>query len=1008
MHAIRRTAVAVLVAVGSLGLAGAAAVVTATPGAAALTCTDSWQGPATGSTDWSASAANWSAGFPTSTSVVCISEPGTYTVDLTGGVSVGALQVGGAASGTQTLTATGSGTSVILSLGSASVVAKGGVLQLAPATNGYVWLGGGPVTVASGGMLSDSGSGNIAYLRASVTNQSGGTVALGAASTLQDQGTATTNDGTFSVPSGGTYSVTAGSDSFTNAGSLTVSGVMAESAGTFTQTSGSIAGNPVIITGGTVADTAGTGAFDVQGSASLSGTVPAGQTVTVDGTFTSVLLTLTGPSITVGGRLALAASPSGYAWLGGSPVTVASGGTLSDSGSVNVAYLRTSVTNQSGGTVTLGAANTQQDQGTSLTNDGSATVSSGASYTLDNGSDSFTNAGSLTVSGVMTQSGGTFTQTSGSIAGHPVTVTGGAIADTSGTGAFDVQGSASLSGTVPVGQTVTVDGTFTSVVLTLTGTSVTVNGGMVLAPATNGYALLSGSPVTVASGASLSDSGSSNIAYLRTSVTNQSGGTVNLGAATTLQDQGTATTNDGTFTVPSGGTYSVTSGSGFTNAGTLTVSGVMAENSGTFTQTSGSIAGHPVIITGGTVADNSGTGAFDVQGSASLSGTVPAGQTVTVDGIFTSVVLTLSGTVTDNGSVVLTPSSNGYALLSGSPLDVASGGALSTSGVGSPAYLRVPVAVAAGGTVTIRAADSRQDTGTATTNAGVFQVMNGGALALSGSSTLSGAGTFGVTVNGGAGTGGISGPGTTLSPGSTLAVATVGSPAVGSIFQPFGGPVVGTFSTLSFGSGAYAVSYPAGAVQLTTEAPFTLTAAPLTAKENIGTGTVVLANIGSASDGTGVYSATVNWGDGSATGPATVNITGNTGTVTGSHTYTSPGTHTVTTTLANTDGTTLVTSTAVTVTGPTITGFSKTVVAPGKKLATVVSGTGFDSSATVTVSDPSVTVLSVKVGKPSKKHPNPTLKLKLSVAKTATAGSFSVTVTETGGTVTAVGALSVS
>ena len=78
-------------------------MVSATPGGAALTCTDSWQGPATGSTDWNASAANWSTGFPTSSSVVCISEPGTYTVTLTSGTTVGALQVGGATSGTQTL-----------------------------------------------------------------------------------------------------------------------------------------------------------------------------------------------------------------------------------------------------------------------------------------------------------------------------------------------------------------------------------------------------------------------------------------------------------------------------------------------------------------------------------------------------------------------------------------------------------------------------------------------------------------------------------------------------------------------------------------------------------------------------------------------------------------------------------------------------------------------------------------------------------------------------------------
>ncbi len=1000
---------AALVAVGTLGSAGAVAVVSATPSAAALSCTDSWQGPTSGTTDWGASPSYWSSGFPTSSSVVCISAPGTYTVTLTGSVTVGALQVGGATSGTQTLLAEATSSSVTLSLDSSSVVAAGGVLDMAPGTNGYVWLGGGPVTVNSGGTLSTSGTTNTAYLRASLTNSIGGTVSLGAATTLQDYDTATVNDGNLTVPSGGNYQVNTGSDSFTNAGTLAVSGTMDESAGTFTQTSGSISGGPVTITGGSVVDTAGTGAIDVRASASLSGTIPTGQTVTVDAATQSVTLSLTGISVTDDGSLVLTTSANGYAWLGGSPVTVASGASLSTGGTSNIAYLRTSITNQAGGTVTLGAPTSQQDYDTATVNDGSLTVSAGATYGVTTGGDSLTNAGTLTVSGTLTESAGTYTQTSGSIVGHPVTVTGGAIVDTAGTGTIDVRGSASLSGTIPTGQTVNVDGAVTSVTLNLTGTSVTDDGGLVLTPSANGYAWLNGSPVSVASGASLSTGGTSNVAYLRTNITNQTGGTVTLGAPTNAQDEGTTTVNDGNFTVSAGAAYSLSNGGDvFTNAGTLTVTGTMTENA-SFNQSSGSIVGNPVTVTSGTVADTAGTGTIDVRGSANLSGTVPAGQTVEVDGAVASVSLNLQGSsVTDDGSVVMTPSPNGYALIDGSMLTVAGGGALSTTGTGNNVYLRAPISVASGGTVTIGAPSTVQDQGTSTSNAGTFQVANGGALSLSNGSSLTGAGTFGVTVNGTPGSGGITGPGTTLSTGSTLAVTTVGSPAVGSVFTPFGGPVTGTFSTLSFGPAAYAVSYPSGAVRLVTQAPFTLAAAPLTPKENIGTGTVVLANIGSASDGTGIYSATVNWGDGTATSPATVNVSGGTGTVTGSHTYSAPGTHTVTTTLSNTDGTTLVTTESVTVTGPSITGFSKTVVAPGKKLTTTVSGTGFDSSAVVTVSNPSVTVVSVKVGKASKKHPNPTLKLKLSVAKDTPAGSFSVTLTETGGTTTAVNALTIS
>ncbi|HXQ44824.1 MAG TPA: hypothetical protein VN816_09305, partial [Acidimicrobiales bacterium] len=415
-----------------------------------------------------------------------------------------------------------------------------------------------------------------------------------------------------------------------------------------------------------------------------------------------------------------------------------------------------------------------------------------------------------------------------------------------------------------------------------------------------------------------------------------------------------------------------------------------------------------VTLSGGTLTDSAGTGAFDVVGSIAISGTIPTGQTVTVDGSSTNVTLNQSSTVTDDGTLVLKPGTGGFALVDGSPLIVASGGVLSTTQTAgsSQAYIRVPVTTQSGGTVTIGAPDTRQDQATVTTNAGTLQVANGGHLTLGGGATLTtgSAATLGVTVNGTAG--GISGPGVSLA--GTLAVTTVGSPTVGQQFTPIGGPVSGTFSAFSFGTGAYAVTYPSGSVLLTTEAPFTMSPTPFSAKENIPTGAIAVASIGSAGNGTGTYSATVNWGDGSPTQAATVSITGATGTVTGpSHTYTTPGTVTVTTVLANTDGTTLTVTESVTVTGPTITGFSKTSIDQGKKLTTVISGTGFDASAVVTTSNPGITVVKVKVGKVSKKHPHPTLKLKLKSSKSAALGPFDVTVTETGGTTTAAGALTV-
>jgi hypothetical protein len=123
----------------------------------------------------------------------------------------------------------------------------------------------------------------------------------------------------------------------------------------------------------------------------------------------------------------------------------------------------------------------------------------------------------------------------------------------------------------------------------------------------------------------------------------------------------------------------------------------------------------------------------------------------------------------------------------------------------------------------------------------------------------------------------------------------------------------------------------------------------------------------------------------------------------------------VTVVIKNTSGTTDTDTENVTVTGPTITGFSKTSVAPGKKLSTVVSGTNFDGTGApsgFSTSDPTnVTVVSVKYKKPSKKHPNPTYKLKLAVAKGTSPESVSITLTQTGteaGKYTAAGAITVT
>ena len=802
-----------------------------------------------------------------------------------------------------------------------------------------------------------------------------------------------------------------------------MTGSYSQNSGTFNQTGGTESGNPVGMTGGTLADSAGTGAFLATGSITLSGTVPTGQTVTGDGAGGSITLSVTSAA-TVDGTLTLESGSSGNSTVSGSggSLTVASGGQLITEGSTDAVVIQVPLTNQSGGTVTIGAVNTAQNDTTLTTNDGTFTISSGGALNLG-GSSNFTQAaGTLTVTGSYNQNSGTFTQSGGTESGNPVGMTGGTLADTAGSGAFLATGSITLSGTVPTGQTVTGDGAGGSITLNM-NSAVTVDGTLTLESGSSGNSNVSGSggSLTVASGGQLITEGSTDAVVIQVPLTNQSGGTVTIGAANTAQNDTTLTTNDGTFTISSGGALNLGGSSNFTQAaGTLTVTGSYNQNSGTFTQSGGTESGNPVGMTGGTLADSAGSGAFLATGSITLSGTVPTGQTVTGDGAGGSITLNMNSAVTVDGTLTLESGSSGNSNVSGSggSLTVASGGQLITEGSTDAVVIQVPLTNQSGGTVTIGAADTAQNDTTLTTNSGLLQVLNGGHLNLAGSSTLSNtsSGTIGVTVNGTAGTGGISGPGVSLASGSTLSVTTVGSPAVSTLFTPISGPVTGTFTTFSFGDHNYAVTYPSSAVQLEVEPAFTTTATTLSPKENEALTTPELATIGSATDGTGTYSATVNYGDGSGVQTATVNITGASGTVTGpTHTYTVNGTYTVTTTVSNTDGQTNTVTDSVTIDGPVITGFSKDSVKQGKKLSTVVSGTGFDTSANFKASDPTdpwsvsnpgVTVVSAKFAKATKKKAA-TIKLKLSVSKTAATGPFNVTLTEDTGKYTVNNAITV-
>jgi hypothetical protein len=392
---------------------------------------------------------------------------------------------------------------------------------------------------------------------------------------------------------------------------------------------------------------------------------------------------------------------------------------------------------------------------------------------------------------------------------------------------------------------------------------------------------------------------------------------------------------------------------------------------------------------------------------------------VTVDGTLTNVTLSLPGPVTVDGSLVLSPTPSGYAMVgtgpTTGPLTVASGGSLSTGGSGSIAYLRTPITNQSGGTVTIGSPSTNQDSGTADTNSGTFQVLNGGDLIITGGSTLSNqpTGTLGVTVNGVSGTGGILGSGVSLA--GSLAVTTAAPSPVGTNFVPISGVASGTFSTFSFGPNAYVVTYPGNELELTTATPFRLTAkqpvepaSQCPTPKSVCEGLAFSGQVGTIVAGSQsgpVYTASINWGDN--TNPSTGTVNGGTGSVSGTHTYASTGTFTVAVTVSNQFGTTEVVTTQANVVlapAPTVTGVSPSTLLQGAKSVTLtVTGTNFtnNSTSTVAFSAAGVTVSSVTWKNAS------TLTVKAAIASNATTGAGDVSVTTPGGTATCTGCLTI-
>jgi hypothetical protein len=310
-------------------------------------------------------------------------------------------------------------------------------------------------------------------------------------------------------------------------------------------------------------------------SQNASLTATNGGTIAENGTveLTAVFVDLAGPGIGTGGSAILA---GGTIRNDGAFVTtiVATTPPHTTTGAPSTlgAYLRASLVNGPTGTVRLVDGLFFMDAGTTLENHGMVQADTTWVVTTNPALSAthtrIVNAGAVT-EGYVALRDADWTQAGGSVVGDsPISIEGGALDYESGTGSFTITGSsaATLAGTIPRGQTVTIG----DAPVQLLGPSVVNRGTLQIALPPLWFDEPRWARQSTITGAPLDNLGALTVQYaavadLRTDLTNERRGRVRLAGSLLIQDVGTSTTNRGTFSLGQHATYSLRGRSRFRN-----------------------------------------------------------------------------------------------------------------------------------------------------------------------------------------------------------------------------------------------------------------------------------------------------------------------------------------------------------------------------------------------------------------------------------------------------------
>jgi DNA-binding beta-propeller fold protein YncE len=613
------------------------------------TC-DHWTASAGG--NWK-DAADWSAGVPTSTTAVCISVVGSYTVSVTDGESAGSLYLG-SSNGTPTVAVTGQYGSNPAELDVTGNISNAGSMSLTSSGTGsseWADLAWGGILTNTGAISSSGLTGATGYLDGNLDNH--GTLSVGATTAYNNDATELDNAGRLVVAPGGVLTLSGGGTQLVNdtGGSIANSGQLNVDGSLFTQGAGYETGTAVNLYGDSTLQDLGSGAgsFSFTDDGTFTGNVAPGQSLSVIPVAGNASATVSVPqSFTNAGIITV--SDSGTAGQNAVASALTWNGTLTNTGSIALTAgpvdgsrdLEGNLVNQGSLTVTTSGGILEPDDpaGGTLTNNGQVSVGTTGSFTVYNG-DVINAAGSIVDDGAFVMSNSTFEEGTGTTVDLPVELTNSSNLAFEGPGssAFTFTGSGQLSGNLAAGQSVSVLPVTGGDSASVTASQSFTNAGTIVV-GSSGSADQSAVTATLSWVGTLTNAGSLSLIPGPVDASRQlEGNLVNQGTLTidTLQASLEPADPDGGQLVNEGslldyGSLVVTNGDVTNAAGELADPGSLQLDASVFEEGAGTVVGTPVDLSNGCslALEGSGPSAFTFTGNGLMTGSVATGQTVNI------------------------------------------------------------------------------------------------------------------------------------------------------------------------------------------------------------------------------------------------------------------------------------------------------------------------------------------------------------------------------------------